>query len=125
MERLVAYREFDAVLSEDVDALLQRAMVRVFIAEIEGKPVGYITGHVEDDERRVLSPKGVIEDWYVVSAHRGGGVGRALMASIEAAFVDAGCALVESSTWESDEGAREAHRALGYHGVQVVYRKPL
>ncbi len=125
VEPLVAYRDFDAVLSEDVDALLVNRRALVFVAEANGEPLGYITGHIEDDSRRVLSRKGVVEDWYVLEAARGQGAGRALMERLEAAFEHQGCKVIESSTWATDAVARGAHEALDYEQVQILFRKRL
>lgn len=125
VEPLVAYRDFDTVLGEDVNALLQNKHAQVFMAEHAGEAVGYITGHIEDDPRRVLSRKGVVEDWYVLETARGQGIGRALMATLEAAFRQHGCQVVESSTWATDKVARRAHEALDFAEVQLLFRKPL
>ena len=122
---LVAYRDFERVLRDDVDGLLRGGAHIVLIAERGAEPVGYITGHVEREPLRVCTPKGVVEDWFVVERARGGGVGTRLLGALEARFRDAGCAMMESATWASNRGAREAHRARGFTEIQVVFRKPL
>ncbi len=122
---LHAYRDMDGAIRDDVEALLRNPGATVLIAERGGVPVGYATGHVETDPRRVPSRKGVVEDWYVEPEARGAGVGRALLDALLAAFRAAGCELAESMTWASNTGAREAHRALGFHEVHVKLRKKL
>ena len=122
---LVDFRNFDAVLREDVDAMLTDGETVLLLASIEGRDVGYVSGHVEVDDRRVIRRRGVVGDWYVDAEVRGQGVGRALMQALEKAFREAGCVAVESATWAFNPGARAAHLELGFREVQVVYRKLL
>lgn len=122
---LVAYRDFRRVLRDDVDAMLASDGIAVLVAEREGAIVGYVTGHVDEEPRRVLPKKGVVGDWYVVEGARGLRIGARLLAALEAVFVEVGCEVVESQTWSTNDGARRAHEAAGYLEIQVVYRKRL
>lgn len=122
---LVGYRDFDAVLRDDVDAMLADAEMAVLVAEKDGKAVGYATGHIEHDPRRIAKKRGIVGDWYVDESVRGEGVGAALVATLEAVFRDQGCDAMESATWAFNDGARRAHEKLGFREVQIVYRKVL
>lgn len=120
-----AYRDLDAALSEDVDSLLHDEDSVVLVAEQERAMVGYITGHVEEDSRRVLPRKGVVQDWYVSAKARGRGVGRDLMSVLAAVFAESGCQVIESTTFPFNSEARKCHEHLGFHEVQIRYRKKL
>lgn len=122
---LFAYRDFVRTLHDDVDAILSSRESVALLAERGGAPVGYVTGHVETDERRVLPRRGVVEDWYVEPAARGGGVGAALLDAIAAHFRALGCEVLESATWSFNDGARRAHERLGFAEYEVRYRKRL
>lgn len=122
---LVGYRDFDAVLRDDVDAMLTDADSAVLLAEDGGRAVGYATGSIETDPRRLVKRRGVLGDWYVDLEARGTGVGKALVDALEAVFREAGCDAMESATWAFNEGARRAHEKLGFREVQIVYRKVL
>ena len=122
---LVAYRDFRVVLREDVDAMLANEAVAVLVAEHEGKIIGYITGHVEHEPRRLLARKGVVGDWYVSQSQRGSGVGRRLLEMLEAIFAETGCEVLESQTWSTNDVARRAHERAGFEELLVVYRKRL
>ncbi|MCA9580891.1 MAG: GNAT family N-acetyltransferase [Myxococcales bacterium] len=122
---LYAYKNLDEALADDVRSLLQNPASRIFLAEANGETLGYITGHVERDLRRVLTHKGIVEDWYVLPEHRGLGVGRRLFEELISAFREAGCQAVESATWPFNTGARAVHDHLGFHEIQVRYRKRL
>ena len=123
MERLFAYRSFETVLAEDVAAMLRDPAVVVLLALGDGKAIGYISGTIENDDRRVIRRKGVVGDWYVDESVRGAGVGRRLFDTLETIFAEAGCGLVEVATWPFNEGTRKALDRLGYSEIQITYRK--
>jgi GNAT superfamily N-acetyltransferase len=125
LRALYAYREFDRVLDDDVAAMLADDSVFVFLAEDDDVPIGYITGHVDADPRRVHSRKGIVGDWYVEPDRRHRGAGRLLFDALVSQFADAGCEIVESSTWPFNDATRRLHERLGFAEVQVTYRKLL
>jgi GNAT superfamily N-acetyltransferase len=125
LEPLYAYRNLGRALREDVDAILGSPRAVGFIAEDDETPVGYITGHVEEDPRRVLTRKGVVEDWFVEPDQRGKGVGKALFDALVAHFRERGCVVLESTTWAGNAGARAAHQALGFHDIEIKMRREI
>lgn len=122
---LIEYRDYAQVVEDDVTALLADRNGHILIAESEGVAVGYITGRTMVEPHRVLARRGVVEDWYVDRAHRGQGIGAALLRQIEERFRSVGCEVIESATWSSNEGARRAHASLGFQEIRTVYRKRL
>ncbi|MCS6798220.1 MAG: hypothetical protein NZ898_06785, partial [Myxococcota bacterium] len=66
LAELYAYRDFERVLADDVEALLHASDAVVLLAELAETTVGYISGRIEVDPRRVLPRRGVVEDWFVV-----------------------------------------------------------
>lgn len=118
-----AYADLDGALREDVEAILAGPNTAALIAEMDGTPVGYITGHVDEDERRVLPRKGVVQDWYVEERARGMGVGKMLLEVLEESFAEAGCSVIESTTFPFNREARAAHERAGFREVQIKYRK--
>ena len=73
---LIEYRDYERILRDDLDALLRDRNSHVLVAESQGVAVGYITGRVTMEPRRVLPRRGVVEDWYVLPESRGLGGGR-------------------------------------------------
>ncbi len=120
---LIEYRDYERILSDDLQALLDDPRSHVLLAESQGVAVGYITGRVNLEPKRVLPLRGVVEDWYVVQESRGSGVGACLLRELEQRFAAAGCEVIESATWSANEGARRAHDALGFREIRVMYRK--
>jgi aminoglycoside 6'-N-acetyltransferase I len=122
---LFAYRDLERTLKEDVDGLLGGPDTIVLIAERSHKPIGYVSGHIEVDLRRVLAKKGVVEDWFVVPEARGQGVGKLLMDTMIQRFVTAECEVAESGTWAFNAHARKAHAQAGFHEIEVKFRRRL
>jgi len=120
---LIQYRDYERILRDDLDELLRDRNSHVLVAESQGVAVGYITGRVTMEPRRVLPRRGVVEDWYVLPESRDSGVGAVLLRELEERFAAAGCELIESATWSGNEGARRAHDALGFREIRVMYRK--
>jgi len=122
IEPLVSYRDLETILREDVKSILQNPRGTALLAEHEGEPVGYITGHVVYEPERVLPMRGVIEDWFVTKGQRGRGIGKALFGALRDDFRANGCQLMESATWPFNTGARAAHEQLGFTEYEVRYR---
>jgi len=120
---LIEYLDYERILRDDLQALLDEPSSHVLLAESQGVAVGYITGRVTVEPRRVLPRRGVVEDWYVVPASRGSGVGASLLRELERRFAAAGCEVMESATWAANQGGRRAHDALGFREIRVLYRK--
>ena len=122
---LGAYRELPLVLREDVDSLLRGPGTVVLLGERDGEAIGYATGRIHDEPRRVLRPRGVVEDWYVDPSARGHGYGRALLDALLDTFRTRGCKVAESRTWPTNETALRAHQSAGFHPVEVMMRRRL
>lgn len=122
---LFAYKNMEATLKDDVEGLLGARSAAVFLAEREGQALGYISGHIEVDHRRVLCRRGVVEDWFVADAARGQGVGSRLLATLLDWFRADGCELAESGTWAFNEKARQAHAKAGFTEIEIKLRRRL
>lgn len=101
----------------------------VLIAETNGGCIGFVEvglrSHADGCDTR--KPVGFIEGWYVEPAHRGVGVGRALMEAAEEWARAEGCSEMASDTWIDHESSQRAHEALGFEVVDrcVHFRKAL
>jgi len=124
-EELYAYRDFESILRGDVDAMLRNTSTSILVAEEAGAVVGYVTGYVKNDPRRLLSRKGVVGDWYVLPEMRGRGVGRQLLEALLRVFEGRGCSVVETTTWPGNEGARSAFEAAGFAEILITYRRSI
>lgn len=92
----------------------------IFVAEDEGKPVGYIFGFVCDSQSKknllevVPTQVGQIEDLYVELDYRGRGVGRLLLNKMETYFKENGCDSLWLEVFASNGDARSAYTKMGF-----------
>ncbi|GAB4488051.1 MAG: hypothetical protein OHK0031_11990 [Anaerolineales bacterium] len=103
-------------LLPEMEKFLAERWSPVFVAQ---RPDGRLGGFVEGSLRAYAdgcesSPVGYIEGWYVDEDLRRQGVGRALIAALEAWAREQGCAEMASDTWLDNDISRAAHLALGY-----------
>jgi GNAT superfamily N-acetyltransferase len=122
---LFAYKNMEATLKDDVEGLLGARSAAVFLAERGGKALGYISGHIEVDHRRVLCRRGVVEDWFVHADARGTGVGPRLLQTLLDWFRADGCEVAESGTWAFNQNARKAHAKAGFAEIEIKLRRRL
>jgi aminoglycoside 6'-N-acetyltransferase I len=100
----------------------------VLVADEEGRLVGFLEASLRDHADGCLtSPVGYIEGWYVAPAHRGRGIGAALVAAAERWARGRGCREMASDVELANEGGQRAHRALGYEETfrVVLFRKSI
>lgn len=120
------YRDMSQVLKTDMEGLLQGSSTRVLVGlDRNDEAVGYISGRLVTETRRVLPSRGVLEDWYVTEGHRGKGLGMTLFHKLKGLFVDRGCQVMESNTWPNNGKTRRLHERLGFSEVEIKYRKRL
>ena len=51
---LIAYRDYEAILEDDLDATLADPGALILLAEVDGEAIGYITGRLQIEPRRAL-----------------------------------------------------------------------
>ncbi len=97
-------------------------VLTTFIGELDGRPVGFAclrqVPHLQGDE-----PYAELTDIYVDAPVRRQGVGRALVAQIEAAARAAGAGELVIITGFDNEGAQAAYRASGYANWALAMQK--
>jgi aminoglycoside 6'-N-acetyltransferase I len=101
----------------------------VLVADLDGGLVGFVEVGLRShaDGCDPSRPVGFIEGWYTDPAHRGKGIGRALVAAAEEWCRGQGCTELASDTWIDNQASQRAHEALGFKAVDrcVNYRKTL
>ncbi|MDO8594103.1 MAG: GNAT family N-acetyltransferase [bacterium] len=99
-------------------------------AEVDGKIVGCVAGILRDQEPREIAAGsaaryGRVQELYVDSTHRGGGVGKALMEKCEDYFRTNGCTVAYVEVFAPNKNAYEFYRASGYTDIDINLMKKL
>jgi GNAT superfamily N-acetyltransferase len=86
---------------------------RAWLATIDGAAAGYLLAvYVFSLEHQGLTAE--IDELFVMPAHRGAGVGAALLAAAEQHFRAAGCTNVSLQIGRANEAARRFYRGHGF-----------
>lgn len=109
-------------LERDFAALLQREDAAVFLAEEEGKAVGFAQCQLRRDyvEGTETSPVGYLEGIFVEPAYRGKGIARALLACCEQWAREQGCTEFASDCELDNTQSLAFHMRLGFDEANRV-----
>jgi GNAT superfamily N-acetyltransferase len=117
------YWRFEAIEGFDaarIRSLLTRVLEdanlgRAWIATMYGEPAGYLLAvYVFSLEHQGLTAE--IDEFFVVPAHRGLGLGNQMLEVAEAQFRIQGCTNVSLALGRSNEAARKFYRRHGFDG---------
>lgn len=101
----------------------------VLVAEVDGAVAGVLSGHVADKPSggsvRYEGPIGFVGDLMVSEAHRGRGVGAALLGEFEAWARTRGAAHLRLFVHDGNTGAEALYQRAGFRRVHVELRKDL
>lgn len=100
---------------------------RALIAEIDGKPVGYVLGMVADFTPEIFDqePSGFLADIYVDDQYRRFGVGKALVDALAAWFTSRGLAYFEWHVAARNPAGMAFWKAIGGRSVMIRMRADL
>lgn len=116
--------ELDAVLAPPPGAREQAAL----LVERDGAPVAFVEVSIRDYAEGCASSRvGYLEGWYVDAAHRGRGLGGALIAAAQDWARARGCTEIASDAEADNETSLRAHLACGFEDLGLVrlFRKDL
>ena len=106
----------------------ERSCVLLAFAK-DGDAIGFAEAKLRNDyvNGTETSPVGFLEGWYVAPGWRGRGVGRALVAAIEAWTRERGCSELASDVLLDNRNGLAAHAACGFEETDrvVYFRKRL
>jgi GNAT superfamily N-acetyltransferase len=108
-------------------ARCKRTDGRVFLAETDGATVGFacVMARVEPELDESLEPYAYISDLVVMSAHRGRGIGRQLIAQVEAFVRNMDIGRLKIGALVRNPAAHRLYRDCGFEDYSVQLVKPL
>jgi ribosomal protein S18 acetylase RimI-like enzyme len=109
-----------------VRSQLHKREIIVLVAEREGEVLGYTFAGIEGiDYMSLRGPAGVLHDIVVDPAHRGLGIGRALLDATLDALEERGVPRVVLSTAERNESAQRMFARAGFRRTMIEMTREL
>jgi GNAT superfamily N-acetyltransferase len=101
----------------------------ILIAERDGEAVGFVACHEDHDDDALIYAEtrdhGYVSDIFVLHAHRGHGVGGALLDAAEDHLAKRGFTRVRLWVLVDNSHSRAIYEARGYRGYEMIYEKDL
>lgn len=113
-----------ADLADELDDWFEDPRLAAFVAEDGEGVCGFAEASLRSDyvNGTESSPVAFLEGWYVAPQRRGQGVGRALIAAVEAWGRGRGCRELASDALLANVDSQRAHEACGFEETErVVY----
>lgn len=117
------YKNTNAVFERDADEYISKEEFIVFVAEVDGKLVGYSTAKLSKKPDRVLDKEAYIEDWFVREDYRGQGLGEELFKSLIDEIKKRGCTHIKLDAFVSNKKAIDIYHKSGFIDETIVMYK--
>ena len=124
VQSIIEYVDPNSSMKESVEELFDGSHF-AFVAEMDGKIVGFISGKINKLEDKTHNKEGYIDDWYVEGDHRSKGIGKQLFDALVDEFKKQGCTHLAISAYAENSEALELYRKLGFHDFSVILKKKL
>lgn len=112
-------KDFWAIHKKHLSAEIKRRKNVFFIAEMEGNPVGYIAGNIDEDPPVFMDRmKGRVTGFYVKEGLRRRGIGKALFAELKKWFKKRGIRSMRLFVAKSNSRAKRMYESLGFGPAQ-------
>ena len=104
---------------------------KIYIAEFEGKPIGYVAGFVADKQSEenllevIPSQLGIIKNVYLEEEYRGKNIGAQLMNTIEKYLIDKNCDAIWVDTNGFNSRALQLYKFMGFSEREVGLMKKI
>jgi GNAT superfamily N-acetyltransferase len=120
----LGYPSAPASVSQRLAELARQGHIAVFVAEVDGRPVGLATAYIVP-AIHVDRPVGVLSALVVQEGHRRRGLGRELVAAAEAWARDRNAYRMTLSTGLARQEAHAFYEGLGYEHTSRRYSRLL
>lgn len=128
LKRIQCQPGFGEVYVGDLLEKVGKNSGKILIVEEDSRIIGFASGYIEEiseQERLGYIPiiSGYIPDVYLDPEYRGSGIGKQLMEKMEQYFKEKNCNLVSFRVLQSNEGAHEFYKTLGYADREYIMEK--
>jgi [ribosomal protein S18]-alanine N-acetyltransferase len=96
-----------------------------FVAEEGGQIIGFIVGSIREREDYVMNKEGYVEDFFVVEAKRGQGLGTQLFDTLVADLKTRGATHLALDAYVANQPAIDLYHKWGFVDSEVVMRRRL
>ena len=119
---LIDRKDWEWRKRRDIDGEIAANPAGIFVAEVEGCPIGYVTTHVDR-----ATMMGSIPNLAVLPEHRRKGIARGLINHAVAYLKGEGMRYVRIQTLETNESGRHVYPACGFREIarQIHYIMPV
>ncbi len=104
---------------------------KIYIAEFEGKPIGYVAGFVADKQSEenllevIPSQLGIIKNIYLEEEYRGKNIGAQLIKIVEKYLIDKKCDAIWIDTNGFNSRALQLYKSMGFVEREVGLLKKI
>jgi ribosomal protein S18 acetylase RimI-like enzyme len=121
MKWLEAYRDENKMIDKITDDFTN-GKYTVYVAENDGKLIGFIGGSIKENADKTYSKMGYIEDWFVTEKWRGQGIGQSLYDKLAEDFKD--CDYLSLYAYLSNP-AIEMYKKMGFAPCSLMMVKKI
>jgi ribosomal protein S18 acetylase RimI-like enzyme len=118
----------DEVAGLCYERLLERG-AEILIAEVEGEPVGFVSGWLAEDDDPLQTSEwrrhGYISDVFVARPWRGRGIGQWLLQAMSDRLQERGARRLRICALATNDTAIDAFRRFGFAPFEITFDKPL
>ncbi len=123
--KIRAYRDLDEMTNETAEKYLSKPGYIVFVADLNGKLIGYSRGEIKEKKHRVYNLEGYVGEWFVERDYQNQGIGKKLFDKLIGEFKKAGCTHITLDTHLENKKAIEIYEHMGFTKRLVTFFKPL
>ena len=129
LKRFRRLPEFGLVYTDWLLRVIRGQNGVIYFSENSGKVIGCAAGFIHEPEPKEVAEGttryGRVQELYVDSAHRGHGIGQALMKKCEEYFRRNGCAFVYVEVFAPNKSAHDFYHTCGYEDRDINLMKKL
>lgn len=116
-EKLLPYETYadpKLTIQETVKTYINDSQYLIFIAEEDGKSLGYICGEIQVKKYRMVQYVGYIIGWFVKKEKRKNNIGKKLFDEMVKKFKEHGCTYIHLDTFSGNKPAINIYHKLGF-----------